>query len=185
MVPHSSPCSLGYPGDHLLGTMMETGDDSSVLRWHPPSLGSSRDPSFILGTITGIHTDSPASGSYHLLLCQLGVLWSPLRNNDGDRIGQPSTEVALISPCQPQGPQLLLGDNDGDVVIGAMGTGEDNPALEWHPPSPGSSGCPSHALETMMGPPYQSHWNRSRRDRAGRCCCFLWQSQGCRGGSES
>lgn len=180
VAPHSPPCSLGYPGDHLLETMMETGEENSVLRWHPPSLDSSRDPSYILETITGIHRNSP----YHLSLCQLGVLWSPLRNNDGDRMGQPSTEVALISPCQPQGPQLLLGDDDGDVVIGAMGTGGDN-KVEWHPSCPSSSGCPSHALETMMGPHYQSHWNRSRRDRAGRCCCCLWQSQGCRAGSES
>lgn len=43
---------------------------------------------------------------------------------------QPRTEVALTSPWQPRGPQLLLGDNDGGVLIGAMGTGGDNPALE-------------------------------------------------------
>lgn len=33
---------------------METGEDSFVLRWDPPSLGSSRDPSYFLGTITGM-----------------------------------------------------------------------------------------------------------------------------------
>lgn len=84
---------------------------------------------------------SPSTGSV-----PAGQLRQP-----GDRRGQPCTGVPPTYPCQPlQVPQSPLGDNDGDVLMGPVGTRGDTPA----PISPPSiSGCPGHPSGTRPSVP--------------------------------